>query len=188
MLGTKIKFDKSVIYTSAVSVPLTDPDSVSAADPDAPKVAKKHKIDIDVSQIGADFTERRCFSWWKDDERADNYSILDSGSGLQVADDQRSGLQVADDDYATRESPLSSYMLQSSFHDLVRLLKVVSGNTNEAIISDDVSGNTNEAIISDDVDEAEKYALNKKAESEPIYQLAKNEIQSKKSYFYNWKM
>ncbi len=170
MLGTKIKFDKSVIYTSAINTPFAgNPDETatiqskteSLAALEASNIAKKHKIDEDVSEIGADFSEKRCFSWWKDENFAKNYSVLDSWSGLEVADD----------DSVREESPLSSCRLQSSFLHITRLLKRVSEEDRDLTVN-----------------EAEKYMQNKKDFSSPSYQLAKNEIQTKKNYFYNWKI
>ena len=170
MLGTKIKFDKSVIYT-AINTPFANPEEIATAKSgtgsltDLENAAKKHKINDEVSETGADFTEKRCFSWWKEDDSSRNYSILDSWSGLEVADD----------DCAMEESPLSSCRLQSSFFHITRLLKRVSEDDRDFAVNNNVN-------------EAEKYTQNKKDFSSPIYQRAKNEIQTKKNYFYNWKI
>ena len=162
MIGTHVKFDKSVIYTStSVRIPSDD-----AAD-ESPNLAKKHKSNDNLNEIGANFSERKCFTWWNDVTVTNNYSILDSESGLEID-------ELSVDSCSTKESPLSSYMLHKSFQNIRELLKVENIHR-----SPDITGSG--------VEETEKYWQDKIVCSSPHYQQAKHEIQSKKQFFYNWK-
>jgi len=157
MMGTQVKFDKSVIYTStSVGIPSDD-----AAD-ESPNLAKKHKSNDNLNEIGANFSERKCFTWWNDVTVTNNYSILDSESGLEID-------ELSVDSCSTKESPLSSYMLHKSFQNIRELLKVENSHGSPVITG---SG----------VEETDKIIF-----SSPHYQQAKHEIQSKKQFFYNWK-